>query len=134
MKYDTEKFEVHTKEVDELHKKRVAFVIVNGKPIFVENSTKSHLELCKELGVDESNFDNITRGFFLNDYIVFYCGNFETNDDVVFDAKKYCIEICNYLKLSDVNIYCGLKIGKLGDIWPPLKVIGCVKNGKFFEN
>ena len=133
MKYDTKKYEIHTKKVDELHKKRIAFLIIEGQPIFVKNSTKSHLEIVKDLGVDEKDFDKITRGLFRDDYIVFYCGNFETNARVEADAKKYCTEICNNLKLHYVKVYCGVTIGKVGDAWEPLKLIGVVENHKYIE-
>jgi len=107
----------------EFHKKRIAFMIINDDIMFLQNSPMTHFEWAKSIEdkvkIDLSNFDKITRGYYLNNEIFFYQGNFDANDQVISDAKKYTKIICNKFNLNNPSVYAGMEIGEVGTRWKP---------------
>lgn len=125
-KYKTDEFEnLKDKKqlmlVEDFHLKRIAFLIFNNKVLFLRNSTKSHLQWAKELNISEEEFNLITRGYSIDDKIVFYKGNFDSDQQVESDAKKFSNEIAKFCNLSCAEVYCGLIVGKPGEIYKPKK-------------
>lgn len=109
------------KEAD-FHKKRVAFLIINNEIMFLQDSAMSHFDWAKSLGqekFDINNFDSITRGYFMENNIYFYCGNFEVNDNVIKEAKKFTPIICKKYNISFPNVYGGMNVGEVGTVWQP---------------
>ena len=126
--YNVNKFEnlkeINSKEnVEEFHKQRVAFLVVNNEIIFLKNSSKSHLEWAKELGITIDDFNEMTRGFYNDGNIVFYKGNFDYDDKVINDAKKYATKVKEYCNIESAKVFVGVVIGKVGEKWPPKKLI-----------
>ena len=124
--YDLEKFEnfknsEHKEKVENFHKSRIAFIIWKKQVMFLKNSTLSHLQWAQSLGIDKNEFNCLTRGYILNNDIVFYKGNFEFDEQVIEDAKIFANTIKTEFSLPYAKIYAGLIVGKIGTIYPPNK-------------
>lgn len=124
--YDIEKFEnfnnsENKEKVETFHKQRTAFIILDNRVLYLKNSKLSHLQWAKNLGIDETKFNSLTRGYILNNDIVFYKGNFDFDEQVIDNAKKFSETIKKECSLSQANVYAGLIIGKIGTIYPPKK-------------
>ena len=79
--YDIDKFEnfksdQNKKKVESFHKTRIAFIILKKQVMFLKNSTLSHLQWAQSLGINKNEFNCLTRGYVLNNDIVFYKGIF----------------------------------------------------------
>ncbi|MGN0960817.1 MAG: hypothetical protein ACI4PF_01305 [Christensenellales bacterium] len=125
MGYDIKNFENYKSKQEEktardFHKSRIAFIILNSKVNYLENSEKSHYEWALEMGVDESKFNNIVRGYYKDKTIIFYKDNFKYDKEVIEQAKIYAKEIKNHCSPnSKCKIYCGLQVGEVGEVWKP---------------
>lgn len=102
------------------HKKRIAFLIIKNEIKYLIDSPLSHKDWAIELGIDKETFENLTRGYYLDNNICFYKGNFSYDNQVIIDAKKYSPIIKKEFNINKpCKIYCGVKVGKVGDVWPP---------------
>jgi len=124
--YDTKNFEQFNNpkdktSVENFHKQRVAFIILDNDILYLQNSRLSHLQWAQSIGINESKFNSLTRGYVLNNNIVFYKGNFDFDDHVIEDAYKYANSIKSKLSLNQAKVYAGLIIGEVGTIYPPQK-------------
>lgn len=122
--YDTKKFENYTSEEEQMlaedfHKKRTAFLIFDNKIRFLQNSTMSHLEWAKSIGVEEEKFNEITRGYAMDNKIVFYKGNFDYDNLVISDAQKFANEIKLFVGYKSAKVFVGLENIGIGKVWPP---------------
>lgn len=132
-KYDVTQFEniKNTKaseKIDELHKKRTAFIVVDKKVLYLTDSTMSHYQWATSLGLDIEKFNDLTRGFVQENLIVFYKGNFQYDENVIKDAENYAFEIMQFCKLKNAQIYVGMKVGKIGEKWSPDKYLFSLEN------
>ena len=124
MAYDIENLEnyinkEHEETTRSFHKSRVAFIIKNNKVNYLRESGYSHYEWAKEMGIPDEEFNMLIRGYYLDGNIVFYRDNFIYDDNVIATAKKFSKEIkAECSPNSPCNIYCGLKVGKVGEKWP----------------
>ena len=122
-KYNVDYFEnLKGKElegVNNIHSSRVAFMIVDGKVLYLENSTMSHYEWAMSLGLDTDKFNKLTRGYARDERIVFYKGNFEFDEKIIEDAKIYANEIARHCNMVSAEVYAGVNIGKPGQVWLP---------------
>ncbi len=105
---------------EELHKKRIAFMIVDGNILYLKYSKMSHREWAEQLGISKSKFDSLVRGFIRDGGIYYYQGDFETNDKVIEVALDTCDIIAKENGLVDYEVYCGFVIGKIGEEWKPI--------------
>ncbi len=126
--YDIKKFETfESKEqkdkMEDFHKKRVAFLIIDNSLHFLCGSTKSHLQWAADFGLNEEQFNSITRGYALNNELIFYKGNFTYDNEVIQNAKTYAVQIKEFCKLESAKVYAGLVIGKMGEMYPPDKFL-----------
>ena len=118
MGYDLEN-ESDSNAVQDFHKQRIAFIIYQDNVYYMKDSILSHWEFAQTIGISKENFDTLCRGYYLNEKLIFYKGNFEYDDDLIEYAKQYFDEIKKELKLEKVKVYFGQKIGKIGEAWPP---------------
>ncbi|MBO5477217.1 MAG: hypothetical protein J6A15_05630 [Clostridia bacterium] len=107
------------KEELEFHKSRVAFMIINSKIYFLENSDMSHKEWYLSLGYDIEKFEDIVRGYYREGEIVFYKGDFIYDEHVIKLAKQYSQKIKKHVKDFNAKVYVGVIKGKVGQIWQP---------------
>ena len=105
--------------VEDFHKQRTAFIIINNEVLFLTNSKLSHFEWAQSLGVNEEVFITLTRGYVLNGNIVFYKGKFEFDDNVVADAHTYAKKIKSKCGLKVARVYVGVIAGEIGTLFPP---------------
>lgn len=101
------------------HISRVAFMIIEDKIIYLNNSKLSHIEWYNSLNYDLDKFDAIVRGYYRDGKIVFYKGDFEYDEEVIENAKRYGNEIREYVENKNAEVYVGVIKGKVGEIWPP---------------
>lgn len=105
------------------HSKRVAFIIYQDEVQYLRNSAMSHKEWCDSLNISNEEFNNIVRGYYMGDNIVYYQGDFEYNENTIRVAKKTYKEIVKEFDLERFNIYCGVKKGKIGTVWELIEKI-----------
>lgn len=61
--------------------------------------------------------------------LFFYKENFIYDDELINAAKTYSNEIKKRCTLKEkCGVYCGVKVGKPGEIWPPDLFIGFCEN------
>lgn len=126
--YDTEKFEnfnnsEHKENIEDFHKKRIAFIIWKNQVLLLKNSTLSHSQWAQSLGIDIKEFNSLTRGYVLNNDIVFYKGNFDFDEQVIEDAKYFSDAIKTECSLNFAKVYAGVNVGEVGTIYPPKKYL-----------
>lgn len=103
----------------EFHKSRVAFMIIENKIIYLENSFMSHIEWYLSLGYKKEEFDNVIRGYYRDGKIVFYKEDFIYDDEVIEVAKEISREIKKQVNDGKAEVYVGVKKGKVGELWEP---------------
>ena len=95
-------------EARDFHKRRKAFVIINGKLEFLPaGSSMSHFEYCQTKGIDKETFNKITRGFYLEGNLIFYKDNFIYDEQLIEEALSHLNEIASILDLDGFDIYFG---------------------------
>lgn len=102
------------------HKNRIAFLIKDDGIKYLKDSTFSHLEWCRKLGISESEYENIVRGYVYMGDIVYYYGDFKYDERVIDTALATYEEIAKYAELKDYSVYCGVAKGKIGELWKPI--------------
>lgn len=117
--------ENRTETQRKFHRDRVAFLIYKSKIYYLKDVDKSHFELASELGISKEEFDNLCRGFYFNNRVVFYKGHFIYDEDIIATAKKFIAKIKRHCDCKEkVEVYCGQKIGDPNTIWPPDYYLG----------
>ena len=92
----------------DFHKQRKAFIILNNNVYFLpDGSYMSHFEYCKKIGLDKETFNSITRGYYLNDKLVFYKDNFTYDNNLIEESLNFIDEISDELKVDEFEIYFG---------------------------
>ena len=95
-------------EARDFHKQRKAFIILNGKLEFLpEGSSMSHYEYCQTKGLSKEEFNQITRGYYLNGNAVFYKDNFIYDEVVITNALQVVDEISKVIGVNEFEIYFG---------------------------
>lgn len=123
--YNVNKFEVYKDENEEkrtrdFHKSRTAFLIVDGEIKILKESGMSHFEWARSIGINETEFNNIVRGYILDNTMVFYKGDFEYDDEVINASRKYGSVLKKVCSLNGVyKVYCGVIKKEPGEVWPP---------------
>lgn len=99
---------------------RVLFMIIDNEIKYLINSNMDHKEWYKSLNLDIEEFDNIVRGFVLDNKIVFYKGFFKYDKETIKIAELYYPSIRKYLNNPTLEVYCGVYPGKQGEKWEPI--------------
>lgn len=95
-------------EARDFHRQRKAFVILNGMLEFLpEGTSMSHYEYCQTKGLSKEEFNEITRGYYLNGKTIFYKDNFIYDDEVIKNALQVLDEISNIIGIDKFDIYFG---------------------------
>ena len=95
-------------EARDFHKQRKAFIILEGEIEFLpEGSSMSHYEYCQTKGLSKEEFNQITRGYYLNGNAVFYKDNFIYDDEVIENSLKVINEISKIINVEEFEIYFG---------------------------
>lgn len=95
-------------EARDFHKLRKAFIILNGVLEFLpEGSSMSHFEYCSTKGLSKEEFNQITRGYYLNKNTIFYKDNFIYDEKVIEEALQVVGEIAEKIQKNEFDIYFG---------------------------
>ena len=115
----------------DFHKNRYAFAFMNNTIVFNNNPNddRDHQHwLLDEFGISPVEFENIPRGYMKKDRIQLFVGsNFSPIDKSILTRENISILLAAHHKRyasKVVPIYNGVRIGKVGDIWPPVETIG----------
>lgn len=115
----------------QFHRGRCAFAWVNGKLVFNidENDPRDHEHWLKEdFGITDKQFENLNRGYMVKDYIQLYKGDqfmvVDTSTISVTDFRDLVKKHGELFDSTEVEVRNGVKVGKVGDVWPPVTVIG----------
>lgn len=112
----------------EFHKRRILFVVKDGKVFINKYTKKSHEEWFRQMGWNVSQImNNSIRGYYDGTAIYCYCGyNFrEPDSSLIIDNLK---NIVKKLEISNLEtkVHSGVVVGKIGDKWKPQKTLGNV--------
>ena len=99
---------------------KILFLIIGEEIKYLQNSTMDHREWYVSLGYDVNVFDQVVRGFIMDNKIIFYKGNFQYDDSVILAAKKFTPHIRYTLNNSGLEPYCGLIISSFDSKWEPV--------------
>ena len=109
---------------------KIIFMIFNNQVMFLQNSTMDHKEWFLSVGGIEDQFENLIRGFILNNKIVFYKGNFSYDQEVLNCASFYGPYIRNVLNNNNLEICCGVLTNGQYNGWEPIVTLNEEELGK----
>ena len=121
------------KGVDEFHKSRVAFAILNdGRcAINVKDIREHKVYLQEDFWVSFEEFETLVRGFIKPGRIVFYKTlsfiPIENISEEILDIISG--KAMEFFGAGKYEIWNGLKIGKLGEEWEPVEKKGSISVG-----
>ena len=100
---------------------RVLFMIIGDEVKYLAGSKMDHREWYVSLGYDQSNFDNIIRGYVLENKILFFKGmNFNYDQEVINAARRFSPSIRITLNNPNLEVYCGIIVNGYGQKWEPV--------------
>ena len=100
---------------------KIQFMIVNGDIQYLQNSTMDHREWFISLGGNPADFEQVIRGFIIDNKIVFFKGlNFNYDQQVMNAAIMYSEKIKEAMKNPNLEVYCGIIISSYGAKWEPI--------------
>lgn len=103
---------------------RLLFLIFNGEIKFLTSNIMDHREWYRSLGGNDADYDNVVRGFVMDNKIIFVKGpKLSYDSNVVEIAKKCGPLIRQQLNNPDLVICCGVIPGENGDRWEPIMFI-----------
>lgn len=118
------------KDVEEFHKARLAFIWIGDELFFNENSDddRDHQHwVCEDFGVTVEEFEELPRGYILPGRIQLFKGSSFSPINVRSIKKDHFMRLIEkHNKLYpryDYEIYNGVKVGKVGEVWPPMFVV-----------
>ena len=100
---------------------KILFMIINNEVKYSQDSNMDHREWYNSLGLDQNNFDNIIRGYIIDNKIVFFKGsNFNYDEEVIRSAKAFGPNIIATYNNPSLEVYCGAIITQGGTKWEPV--------------
>ena len=99
--------------------KKILFMVIDNKVKYLSDSDMDHREWYKSLNLDLDEFDNVVRGFILDNKIVFYKGLFKYDNETIDIAEKMDPEMRKKLNNPNLEVYCGVYTNE-GEKWEPI--------------
>ena len=100
---------------------RVLFMIINNQVKYLTGSEMDHREWYNSLGLDPNNFDNIVRGYVIDNKIIYFKGMmFNYDEEVINAAKVFTPSIRLFLNNPSLGVYCGIVVNGQGQKWEPV--------------
>ena len=100
---------------------RNLFMIIDNQVKIQENTTMDHREWYISLGLDLNKFENIIRGYIIENKIVFFKGStFGYDNDVYTAALTYSKIIRNTLNNPSLEVWCGISVNGNDSKWEPI--------------
>ena len=92
-----------------MNNNRILFMIIDNQVMYYQELDKDHKEWYLSLGLDESKFYDVVRGFISDGKIVFYKGeNFNYDDEVMKIAKSFAPSM--RITLNNLNLILSLEL------------------------
>lgn len=102
---------------------KILFMIYNGEIKFLDNPNIDHREWYISLGGDINNYDNVIRGFVINNQLIFFKGNLSYDNEVIEMAKKCAPVMKKQLNNQNLKVCCGINPGQNGASWEPIMTL-----------
>lgn len=116
---------------EEFHKKRYAFAWIKGKLTFNDNlnDDRDHQHwMLEDYEVSIEEWEVSPRGYMLPDRIQLFIGShfskLNTSEISITDFNELLFKHHERYNSTSVTVYNGVKVGKIGDIWEPLILLG----------
>ena len=120
----------HKHDAESFHLRRLAFIWINDELFFNENPNddRDHQHwVCEDFGITVEEFERLPRGYILPGRIQLFKGSSFSPINVRGIKKDHFRRIIiKHNKLypgHDYEIYNGVKVGKVGAVWPPMFVV-----------
>jgi hypothetical protein len=82
-------------------------MIIDNQVKYLTNSSMDHREWYNSLGFDPNNFDNIVRGYVLENKIIFFKGMmFNYDEEVINKARIFTPSIRVSMNNPSLEVYC----------------------------
>ncbi len=116
---------------EKFHKSRLPFIWIDNKLIINENEDddRDHQHwVCEDFGLTIPEFEALNRGYMIEGRIQFFRSStfemIDTSEISVEDFNKL-LKIQHSRYNTDKVVVCnGVHIGKVGEIWEPISVLG----------
>lgn len=96
-------------------------MIIDNQVKIQQNTTMDHREWYLSLGLDINKFENIIRGYIMDNKIVFFKGStFGYDNEVYTAALTYAKAIRHYLNNETLEVCCGISIDSYTSKWEPI--------------
>lgn len=119
------------KDFLEFHSQRRMFAVLGGGLVMAKfGIPEGHDRWLRTLGVSETEFPTLIRGYIHKDGIVFYRGHDFTTDQELENEVPDLIRKMRLMRTPPdlkLLVCCGVIKGEIGEIWPPLKILGTVE-------
>lgn len=103
---------------------KILFMIVNDEIKFLpKSSTMDHKEWYNSLGMNPDEYDNIIRGYVIENYCIFFKANLNYDSEVI-DVATICGPIIKkQLNRPELKVCCGINPGHDGSKWEPIVML-----------
>ena len=103
---------------------RDMFMIIDDNVKYLSSDIMDHRDWYRSLGLNESAFDDVVRGYLLDGKLIFFKGsNFNYDGNVIDAARKYGITMKNDYNNQDLKICCGITINPNDGKYEPIMYI-----------
>ena len=101
---------------------KIMFMVINDHVEYLNNDKFDHKEWYQALGLDPNLFENVIRGYIIENKIIFFKGlNFNYDESVIQAAMKFAPGMRQFLNREDLEIWCGiLAYGGYDNRWEPV--------------
>lgn len=103
---------------------KILFMIFNGEVQYLQNTDMDHREWFLSLGGNQEEYDNLVRGFIMDNKILFFKGpEFKYDNEVYNYARKFAKSMRQTLNNDSLVICCGILPGLPGQKWEPILIL-----------
>lgn len=103
---------------------RILFMILNGEVQYLQNTNMDHREWFLSLGGTPEEYDNLVRGFIMDNKILFFKGpEFKYDNEVYNNARKFAKSMRQALNNNSLVVCCGILPGLPGQKWEPILIL-----------
>ena len=103
---------------------RILFLIYNNEVKYLQNTNMDHREWFLSLGGKQEEYDNLIRGFIMDNKILFFKGpEFKYDNEVYNSARKFAKSMRKTLNNNSLVICCGILPGLPGQKWEPILIL-----------
>lgn len=130
---NNKKVKLSDKEVEagaKFHLSRYPFAWINGELVFNdnENDDRDHQHwLCEDYNLTIKDWEKTPRGYMMEGKVQLFIGSdfrkMDMNRVTLYDLISIFKHYATRYSSKEVTIYNGVKVGKVGEIWPPIEKV-----------